>query len=92
MLRDLRPAARSTNPNAPEFSAYNQVINGHKYWTQLTFSNRSFAKFGVAQGCVGKAFVPAGSSSASVAEPDLNDGRLTATPNELPNDGTRPRR
>ncbi len=77
-----------TDPANPQGTLYNQVINGNKYYTQKTFSNATFAKFGVGQGCVGKAFQPTGAAAPTQREPDPYTARLTAAPSELPADGT----
>jgi len=41
----------SANANDPDNTEYNQVINGHKYYTQTEFSNSAYAKLGVGYGC-----------------------------------------
>lgn len=69
-------------------TAYNQVINSHKYYTQTSFSNATFAKFGMGQGCVGKAFQPQGAAEPTTAAPDVINARVSASPNTLPADGT----
>ena len=69
-------------------TGYNQVINGHYYFTQLSFSNATFSKFGMGQGCVGKAFQPQGAAEPTEPAVDLVNGRMSATPNSLPADGS----
>jgi hypothetical protein len=69
-------------------TGYNQVINGHKYYTQLSFSDATFAKFGMGQGCVGKAFQPQGAAEPTEPVPDLVTGHIVASPNTLPANGT----
>ena len=69
-------------------TGYNQVINGHFYFTQLSFSNATFAKFGMGQGCVGKAFQPQGAAEPTEPVPDVINGHMVASPNTLPADGT----
>jgi hypothetical protein len=44
-------ALGSTDPAHPGTTAYNQVINGGKYYTQTEFSNTAYAKLGVGNGC-----------------------------------------
>ncbi|HTT92691.1 MAG TPA: hypothetical protein VMF65_24260 [Acidimicrobiales bacterium] len=41
----------STSASDPGGTEYNQVINGHKYYTQMLFSNLAYAKSGVGRGC-----------------------------------------
>ena len=44
-------ALGSTSATNPSGTEYNQVINGHKYYTQELFSNLAYAKSGVGRGC-----------------------------------------
>ena len=60
----------SADPGNAQGTLYNQVINGHRYYTQKAFSNATFAKFGTGQGCVGKAFQPSGAAAPTQREPD----------------------
>lgn len=85
------PPLGSTDNSAPantQASEYNQVINGHDYWTQETFSNTTFAAFKTGQGCVQKAFRPQGSESPTLPTPDLGSGQVMAVPTSLPADGS----
>jgi hypothetical protein len=41
----------STDPDAPQTTEYNQVINGGRYYTQTQFSNYAYGHFGVGSGC-----------------------------------------
>ena len=69
-------------------SEFNQVINGHDYWTQETFSNATFAAFKIGQGCVQKAFQPQGSAQPTQPAADLGSGVVSASQLDLPADGT----
>ncbi len=44
-------ALGSTSASNPGQTEYNQVINGHKYYTQEFFSNLAYQKSGVGKGC-----------------------------------------
>jgi hypothetical protein len=93
-------ATTAANPDDTQ-TAYNQVINGGKYYTQTEFSNAAYSKLGVGNGCItGEAKLAAAPVKASVlvanASPrdDVSTipvvGSLTndAFPNTLPADGT----
>lgn len=68
----------STDPNNPGATAYNQVINGHKYYVQEEYSNASFTSKGFGKGCVqGEGDAPAESKNAT-ASPLGGRGRLDA--------------
>jgi hypothetical protein len=45
------PPLGFSDPQAPETTGYNQVINGGLYSTQTEFSNSAYRKFGVGMGC-----------------------------------------
>ena len=45
------PPIGSTDPANPGTTAYNQVINGGKYYTQTEFSNAAFKRIGIGGGC-----------------------------------------
>ena len=81
------PPLGSTDSSNAQQSEYNQVINGHDYWTQETFSNATFAAFKTGQGCVQKAFVPQGAENATQPTEDLATGTVNASPLSLPADG-----
>ena len=66
----------STDTEQAQQTGYNQVINGHYYFTQLSFSNATFSKFGMGQGCVGKAFQPQGAAEPMEPVADLVNGRM----------------
>ncbi len=72
----------STDPSDPAHTQYNQVINGHKYYTQTMFSNTAFAKFGVGFGC---------QSTAKAAGPKQAGNQIIflsdVYPSSLPADG-----
>ena len=68
-------------------SEFNQVINGHDYWTQESFSNATFGAFKTGQGCVQQAFQPQGSAQPTQPAPDLGTGVVSASPLDLPADG-----
>ena len=78
----------STDPSDPQETEYNQVLNGHFYWTQETFSDLSFKAFGAGQGCVQKAFVPKGADGATTPAPDFGSSQVAASPHVLTPDGT----
>lgn len=78
----------SADASFPQDSEYNQVIDGHRYWTQETFSNLTFNAFGTGQGCVQKAFVPKGADGATEIQQPFGSSHAIASPNNLPNDGT----
>ena len=80
-------SVNTSTPALAQQSEYNQVINGHDYWTQENFSNATFAAFKTGQGCVQKAYAPAGSAFPTTAAPDLGTGQLQASPLDLPADG-----
>lgn len=75
---------------------YNQVLNGHFYYTQREFSNAAYAANGIGKGCIQAPFT-AGSTAATslfrarstttatTSGPSLV--QLDAAPNELPADG-----
>ena len=75
---------------------YNQVINGHDYYTQTEFSNAAYAATGIGTGC---RQTPFGSSGSSIRQPanartGTDDAGVTsmvtvdASPSTLPADGT----
>jgi hypothetical protein len=81
---------------------YNQVINGHDYYTQTEFSNAAYAATGIGTGCRPTPFSPAPLSPATASirrlAPQDQDGPGTAgvtsmvtvdaSPPALPADGT----
>jgi hypothetical protein len=73
----------STDDADPDHTQYNQVINGHGYYTQTEFSNKSFTKYGVGYGCLQReGAVPAAQQST------IDDVVSYATPNNLKANGT----
>jgi hypothetical protein len=48
---DYGTALGSVDPENPFTTEYNQVINGHKYYTQTEFSNSSYEQYGQGYGC-----------------------------------------
>jgi hypothetical protein len=77
--------------------AYNQVINGHFYYTQTEFSNAAYRATGVGTGCRQSAFSPGGSAlrpaalrgAAGPLDASGAPGTVTvdASPSRLPADG-----
>jgi hypothetical protein len=47
--------------------SYNQVINGHDYYTQTNFDNGAYAALGKGNGCDQKLYVASGSSTTAAA-------------------------
>ena len=68
-------SADSTNPDTTKF---NQVINGHNYYTQEEFSNQAFAANGA--GCVQAGDVTQGTTGNRVT--------VVPSPARIPSDGT----
>jgi hypothetical protein len=84
--------------------SYNQVINGHDYYTQTNFDNGAYAALGKGNGCTQKLYVaPAPMTAAALhstalhasAKPadaglgsDAGTVTVDASPSELPADGT----
>ena len=83
-----RGSTQTDNATDTQQSEYNQVVNGHDYWTQEMFSNATFAAFKTGQGCVQKAFVPQGGASATQPAKDLGTGTVAASPMNLAADGS----
>jgi hypothetical protein len=80
---------------------YNQVINGHDYYTQTNFDNGAYAALGKGNGCDQKLYVApsmtaatahraALHANASAADLGSDSGTVTvdASPSDLPADGT----
>ena len=73
---------------------YNQVINGHDYYTQTEFSNAAYAATGVGTGCRQTPFGSSGNSIRQPADAHMDDAGVTsmvtvdASPSTLPADGT----
>jgi hypothetical protein len=80
---------------------YNQVINGHDYYTQTEFSNAAYAATGIGTGCRQAPYSPPSAPSAAasirrLARPDQGPGgagttsmvTVDASPSTLPADGT----
>ncbi len=92
------PPLGFTDPNDRTSTAYNQVINGAKYYTQTEFSNTAFRRLGIGNGCViseAKALgpVPAarGAQAAAAAAPEVPEVASILSdvfPNVLDADGT----
>ncbi len=80
--------------NADGASGYNQVINGHMYYTQGEFSNAVYAANGIGKGRLKTAYAPqvtASAVQAHTAHAAVVSGpsvvTLDASPAELPADG-----
>ncbi len=93
------PPLGSTNSSDPTDTAYNQVINGGKYYTQNEFSNTAYATLGIGKGCqpseaaaTGSAASPSEAGRVFAREVGLTSPVATVTndayPNTLPADGT----
>ena len=63
----------STDPNNASSTMYNQVINGHQYYTQQIFSNAAFQAKGQGHGCI-----LGSNASAAVAPTAQTTAQLTA--------------
>jgi hypothetical protein len=84
------PPLGSADPNNPQTTLYNQVINGHKYYTQTIFSNASFNANGSAQGCLQQAY-SGGASPTATTTADTDQavyGQLDASETKLDANGT----
>jgi Invasin, domain 3 len=82
------PPAGSTDPNNPQTTEYNQVINGHYYYAQTMFSNAAFAAAGSAKGCIATAY-SASTTAYTTADTDAPSGAtVDASETKLPADGT----
>ena len=79
----------AADPNNPQTTAYNQVINGHFYYEQTIFSNASYAAQGKGRGCILTAY---GSATPAAYVPTDTTKPATATldagKTELPADGS----
>ena len=83
---DYGEALGSTDPDNPDTTLYNQVINGSFYYTQTEFSNAAFATLGAGNGCVQNAdAVGAPVDTTSTA---VGSVFTFAYPNGLDADGT----
>lgn len=78
---DYGTAAGSTDPANPYATEYNQVINGHPYYTQTEFSNASFAHYGAGFGCAQSA--DQATTDPSRSPDDVAQIFGVATPNVL---------
>lgn len=84
----------STNPDNPEMTSYNQVINGNKYYTQDEFSNATFNALGVGQGCIQRESSAPSATAArlalagAAAAQTPGNTTLDAFPDELAADGS----
>jgi hypothetical protein len=81
---------------------YNQVINGHDYYTQTNFDNGAYAALGKGNGCTQKLYVAPAPMTASAAHSvaryahasaadlgsDSGSVLVDASPSNLPADGT----
>jgi len=83
------PPLGSTNASSPMTTAYNQLINGGKYYTQNEFSNAAFAKLGIGNGCQPSEAAATGMVANVAQQTSTAVGSVTsdAFPNTLPNDG-----
>ena len=93
------PPLGSADPANPLTTYYNQVINGHKYYTQTTFSNKAYAAkknsgcIAVAYGTVApRAQVAHAAAATDTPEHDAAtavgvDSTVVPVPNEIPADG-----
>jgi hypothetical protein len=81
------PPAGSTDPNNPQTTQYNQVINGHNYYTQTTFSNAAYAANGVGKGCVTSAFTGIAPAALTTAPNAPASATVDASPTKLAADG-----
>jgi hypothetical protein len=80
------PPIGSTDPSNPNTTAYNQVINGGKYYTQTEFSNAAFAKLGIGNGCQQNEAAATASINRAKARPDdIGDVVATVTNDAFPN-------
>ncbi|MCU1394025.1 MAG: hypothetical protein JWM34_2453 [Ilumatobacteraceae bacterium] len=77
----------STDPSNAQTTEYNQVINGHYYYTQTEFSNAAFAAFGIGNGCVQNEAAVTGDAGGA---PAASSGSLFtyAFPNAIDADGS----
>lgn len=73
----------STDDSDADHTRYNQVINGHYYYTQTEFSNKGFGKNGVGNGCLQHSATK--SAARTITTNSLDS---YATPNNLAADGT----
>jgi hypothetical protein len=74
---------------AANTTAYNEVINGGKYYIQNEFSNTAYANLGVGNGCQPSESAATGTTRASLAADKTALGSFTndAFPNALPANG-----
>ncbi len=82
--------------NADDTSGYNQVINGHMYYTQGEFSNAAYAAYGIGKGCLKTAYARQAAAAASAVQAHAAHAAnasgpsvvtLDASPAKLPADG-----
>lgn len=82
------PPAGSTDPSNPQTTQYNQVINGHNYYTQTTFSNAAYAANGVGKGCVVSAFTGIAPAAVTLTSDRPASATVDASETKLAADGT----
>lgn len=74
------PSLGSTDPNNPDSTQYNQVINGNQYYTQTMFSNASYsANVGQGKGCLRFAYSPGSLRPRALPGADTTDMPVSAT-------------
>lgn len=78
---DFGTALGSTDPSDPYGTLYNQLINGHPYYTQTEFSNGSFDAYGAGFGCAQS--VTQATTDPSEAPDDVAEIFTDVTPNSL---------
>lgn len=76
------PSLGSTDDADPRHTQYNQLINGHGYYTQTEFSNKAFGKYGVGNGCLQSETIASAAPAAATT-----NVTTYATPNNLAANG-----
>ncbi|MCU1397802.1 MAG: hypothetical protein JWN62_911 [Acidimicrobiales bacterium] len=84
---DYGTALGSTDSANPDSTQYNQVINGHFYYTQTEFSNLAYQNYGIGNGCV-QSEDAAGGAPATEAGTAVGQVFSYAQPNAIDADGT----
>ena len=72
----------TSTPESTQSTEYNQVINGHFYYTQRSFSNATFARLGLGFGCVQT------QAQTQTTPPAPNNDQLSANPTDVAANGT----
>jgi hypothetical protein len=74
------PPLGSTDPSNASSSEYNQVINGHKYYTQTEFSNAAFSAYGIGKGCAQNESLAKGATAAGQTQGATSTTSTAQTP------------